>query len=462
MPAALTAAASPKEQGAGHSDSRTTWRHPSIRALKVDDPIAWITERARQLVYRAIELGWSGPPFDPLELADLLHLGVRPSQEVLDARLIPAASGLAIEFNPNRPPGRVRYSIAHEIGHALFPDANAEARNRLQIGHVGTEDFELEMLCNLAAAEILMPIGSFQDAALARPTIDAVLDLRARFDLSTEAVLLRVARLAKTPVSVFVAAPNGESAADGYRLEYLAMPWAGVRARRGDALPSDSVVRECTGVGFTAQGIESWPPGRVSAEVQCVGIPPYPGSVLPRVAGLLLPRSQGVEPRPSIRYVVGDATEPRGPKPWLVMHLVNDKTPNWGGAFAKFLARKWPSVQVDFKAWAHERGLGLGSVRFATADDGIEIASMVAQHGYGPSTTTRLRYEALTTALRSVAERARETKATVHAPRIGAGEARGDWSIIEELIENTIVASDVGVTVYDLSRPISQNKPADL
>jgi hypothetical protein len=438
---------------------RPAWRHPSIQALKVEDPIAWVITRARQLVFRAIEAGWTGPPFDPLELADLLRLSVRPSQEVLDARLVPASAGLAIEFNPNRPAGRVRYSIAHEIGHALFPDASAEARHRLQAGHGSSADSELEMLCNLAAAEILMPIGSFLDAALTKPSIEAVLELRARFDLSTEAVLLRVARLARNPTSVFVAAPNGESAADGYRLEYVAMPWSGIRARRGNALPSDSVVRECTAVGFTAQGVESWPPGRVVAEVQCVGIPPYPGSVLPRVAGLLLPHTQEVEPRPSIRYIVGDATEPRGNKPWLVMHLVNDKTPNWGGAFAKFLARKWPSVQADFKAWTREHGLGLGSVHFARADDGIEVASMVAQHGYGPSTTTRLRYEALTTAFRSVAERARETGATVHAPRIGTGEAHGDWSIIEELIENTIVANDVAVTIYDLTRLQGQPKP---
>lgn len=75
---------------------------------------------------------------------------------------------------------------------------------------------------------------------------------------------------------------------------------------------------------------------------------------------------------------------------------------------------------------------------------------MIAQHGYGPSTTPRLRYEALTIALRAVAAHALTTKATVHAPRIGAGEARGTWSIIEELIEDNVVASGVPVTIYDL------------
>jgi IrrE N-terminal-like domain len=425
-----------------------------VLALNVDDPISWVTERARQLVYRAIELGWSGPPFDPIQLADILRVAVRPSQAVLDARLVASASGLAIEFNPNRPPGRMRYSIAHELGHALFPDAGTEARHRLQAGHASGEDSELEMLCNLAAAEILMPIGSFQDAAVTKPSIEQVLELRSRFDLSTEAVLLRIVRLARDPVAAFVAAPNGESASDGYRIEYVALPWSGLRSRRGDALPKDSVVRECTAVGFTAKGTERWSPGQSPAAVQCVGIPPYPGSALPRVAGLVVPLTPGIEPRPAIRYLVGDAMEPRGPKPWLIVHLVNDKTPNWGGTFARFLARRWPTVQADFKAWAKERGLGLGSVRFATAEDGIEIASIVAQHGYGPSPTTRLRYEALTTALHTIATHAHETQAAVHAPRIGAGEARGDWSIIEELLEDNLVATGVQVTIYDLRGPV--------
>jgi uncharacterized protein DUF955 len=455
------AVASAGDQPTGLPNGRQPWRHPSVQALGVDDPISWVTERARQLVYRAIELGWSGPPFDPIALADLLRVAVRPSQEVLDARLTASASGLAIEFNPNRPPGRMRYSIAHELGHALFPDAGAEARHRLQAGHASVADSELEMLCNLAAAEILMPIGSFQDAALKEPSIEQVLELRARFDLSIEAVLLRIARLARDPVAAFVAAPNGESSSDGYRIEYVALPWPGLRARRGDALPLDSVVRECTAVGFTAKGMETWSSGQKPAEVQCVGIPPYPGSVLPRVAGLVLPHTPGLEPRPAIRYLVGDATEPRGAKPWLIVHIVNDKTPNWGGAFARFLARKWPSVQADFKTWANERGLGLGSVRFATVEEGVEIASIVAQHGYGPTSTTRLRYEALTIALRAVAAHAVETNATVHAPRIGAGEAHGDWSIIEELLEDNVVAAGAAVTIYDLSAPITpQGQPA--
>jgi len=89
-----------------------------------------------------MEAGWSGPPFDPAVLADMLRIEVRPSQDVLDARLVPEARNVRIEFNPNRSPGRVRYSIAHEIGHTLFPDHAQEARQRLAGGR-GSADAEL-------------------------------------------------------------------------------------------------------------------------------------------------------------------------------------------------------------------------------------------------------------------------------------------------------------------------------
>jgi hypothetical protein len=38
----------------------------------------------------------------------------------------------------------------------------------------------------------------------------------------------------------------------------------------------------------------------------------------------------------------------------------------------------------------------------------------------------------------------------VHAPRIGAGLAKGDWEAIEEMLRTIIVDAGVEVTVYDL------------
>jgi hypothetical protein len=35
-------------------------------------------------------------------------------------------------------------------------------------------------------------------------------------------------------------------------------------------------------------------------------------------------------------------------------------------------------------------------------------------------------------------------------PRIGAGEAGGDWRIISEIIDETLCKQNIPVTVYDL------------
>jgi hypothetical protein len=271
----------------------TAWRHPSVVALGVRDPIAWITEAARALVYEAIEQG-AQPPFDPAALASMRHIPVQPSQDELDAALVPRAGGVSILFNPNRPAARIRYSIAHELGHTLFPDHATTARHRLAAGHAA-EDSELELLCNIAAAEILMPVGSFPELREVQLNIDAALELRAIYDVSTEAVLLRIGRLAATPVAVFAASPKGPTEADGYRVDYVMANGLRPPASRGASLPKDSVVAQCTAVGYTARGREAWPGGRM-LHVECVGIPPYPGNHLPRVAGIVRDPSRTARP----------------------------------------------------------------------------------------------------------------------------------------------------------------------
>ena len=75
---------------------------------------------------------------------------------------------------------------------------------------------------------------------------------------------------------------------------------------------------------------------------------------------------------------------------------------------------------------------------------------MVAQHGYGPSDKPRIRYAALDACLRELADEARRLGASVHVPRIGAGQAGGRWPIIAEMIEMSLVDRGIDVTVYDL------------
>ena len=96
---------------------------------------------------RALDSGWSGPPFDPITLAtEHLKLKVVATDEVREARTVPDGSVGRIEYNPNRPRERRRYSIAHEIAHTLFPDYAKRVRHRgsNHPGHSEADDWNLK------------------------------------------------------------------------------------------------------------------------------------------------------------------------------------------------------------------------------------------------------------------------------------------------------------------------------
>ena len=84
--------------------------------------------------------------------------------------------------------------------------------------------------------------------------------------------------------------------------------------------------------------------------------------------------------------------------------------------------------------------------------DGIVVASMVAQHGYGDSSKPRIRYAALRECLTTLASVAEANQASVHMPRIGTGFAGGNWRVIEDLITEMLVSRGIKVTVYDLPK----------
>jgi O-acetyl-ADP-ribose deacetylase (regulator of RNase III) len=146
-----------------------------------------------------------------------------------------------------------------------------------------------------------------------------------------------------------------------------------------------------------------------------------------------------------------------------VVHVVNDKTPNWGGGgFAEAVKRRWPDVQDDFRESVNSdrESLRLGSVRICAAEDGIFIASVVAQKGYGESVRPRIRYAALRKGLEAVAAAAVRHQATVHLPRIGAGQGRGSWAVIEDIIQTVFGEAHVSATIYDLpGAPIPERMP---
>lgn len=439
------------------------WTNSSVNALAGDrDPVKLIIERARAIILRFIEEGNSNPPFDPLAIAEYLKIPVIPREDIRDARTVHIGGGkLVIEFNPTRPRGRIRFSIAHEITHTLFPDCREMVRNRGTHEDMQADEWQLEMLCNIGAAEILMPIGSFSDLQEQSLSIDTLLGLRKRHDVSVEALLLRFARLTENACCIF-SASRKEGSADIYRIDYtIASKSFPGRIPSGMALPRNSLLKECTAIGFTAKGSEEWQSSLGRLRIECVGIPPYPGRQYPRVMGIAVPNKVATDYEAKLLYLKGDALSPRGKGNKIIAQIVNDKTPRWGAGFALEVRKKWPHIQEDFVRWSalNLTGLSLGNLYISKIDQSLSIAHMICQHGYGPSAKPRIRYSAVKKCLDKLAECAEENRASVHMPRIGSGQAGGSWAVVSELIDDALCRRGITVNVYDLPNSEPQLEP---
>lgn len=427
------------------------WTNRSVqRFAGGSDPMILIAKKAREVVLDAIQAGWAGPPFDPFGMAKHLAIPIVAREDVLDARLVVSGPRIQIEFNPNQSRRRTRFSIAHEIAHTLFPDCVEAARNRGRNPHAAADDWQLELLCNIAAAEILMPTGYDLDPQ-SPVNAESMLRLQSQFDVSMEALAMRLAKVSRLPFTVVAAARIGDDdRVPGYRVDYT-QPSRTSRIELPQGLEIASrVFAQCTAVGYTSKGRE-----RVSKQLpemnwECIGIPPYPGSRFPRVIGIASLRNPDAIEAPSLVLVRGSALEPRGEGPQIIAQIVNDKTPIWGAGFSKAVADKYPSAQAEFIEWAkrNPKNLSLGNTHASEVSPDMCIYSMVSQHGYGESAAPRIRYGALKRCLEQLSDFAQSRSASIHMPQIGTGLAGGNWSYIAELIDEAVVRRGVCTTVY--------------
>lgn len=153
-----------------------------------------------------------------------------------------------------------------------------------------------------------------------------------------------------------------------------------------------------------------------------------------------------------IQYVVGDATRPQGEGSKIIAHVCNDRG-GWGAGFVVALSRRWWKPESAYRRAVENHSLVLGDVHFVqNVESDLMVANMIAQAGYNQpgSDTIPLRYEALKECLQKVADYANYHGASVHMPRIGCGLAGGKWAEVEKLIDASLIALKVPVTVYDL------------
>ena len=105
----------------------------------------------------------------------------------------------------------------------------------------------------------------------------------------------------------------------------------------------------------------------------------------------------------------------------------------------------------------------LGAVQFVRVADEITVANLIGRHGVrhkAGAAAPPIRTQALRAGLERVARYARENAASLHMPRIGCGLAGGRWELIEPIIEETLVAAGLPVTVYDFGSASSRRRQA--
>lgn len=149
-----------------------------------------------EALLRQVDATWSPPPYDPFLVAQALGIRCLPVQSawVEDAMIYVQDGQPTVLYRPDRPTARLRFSLFHEIAHTLFPD---HLQRDLYRGTARPRLFEpegqLEYLCDVAAAEFLMPLDLFR-ADLERLGFgaDRVPELCQRYGASHEAVCLRM------------------------------------------------------------------------------------------------------------------------------------------------------------------------------------------------------------------------------------------------------------------------------
>lgn len=159
----------------------------------------------------------------------------------------------------------------------------------------------------------------------------------------------------------------------------------------------------------------------------------------------------------TVNYVTGDATDPKGKGPKLIVHCCNDKGA-WGSGFVLAISKRWPQPEAAYRLWyanpEHDQNpFALGSIQVVPVDmkEEIAVVNVIGQHGFGTDHVAiegpPIRYEAIAGGLMKVADLAAQWGASVHMPRIGCGLAGGNWLKMGPIVEDAL--RDIDVTVYD-------------
>jgi hypothetical protein len=168
-----------------------------------------------------------------------------------------------------------------------------------------------------------------------------------------------------------------------------------------------------------------------------------------------------------IQYLSGDATDPNLGQDMQTMHIIihccNNKGA-WGSGFVLALNKLSPEPKRMYKKMAPYK---LGDIAFVKIKSNLLVANIIGQDGYGRNHRKYVKYwaikdacEELVKLLPSLApprpyplsDCQHPYNVHIHAPRLGAGLAGGEWEEIEMILQRVFCDQNIPVTIYDLPR----------
>lgn len=455
----------PTQSSDNKNNYNKIWKHKSVAQLikeSGNNPIDEIRTRARQLVLRALEKGWSGPPFSAIELAKILGYEILPNDTITDARTIQREKGgnFLIEYNPFQKPTRMNFSIAHEITHTLFSDCGEMIRNREEQPEANRE---LEQLCNIGASELQLPYVVFPHDAngLAEISSETLIQLATKYKSSLESTFLAFVSVVNRSCAIIICTFKKETelTIDYYK----ASSTFKASIPKNFKIPKESNAYFCTTPGWTAKETVKWEFLDDKYDIHCIGLSPMRQDSRGRV-GIIITPNNGKEDLQSrkINREFGDATKPQGKGNKLIAQVVNTSA-SLGAGFGKALSKNYPQVGKALAQWKERKtDFQLGKTQLIQVKEDTFVLQMLAQKGLFPKYgEIPLQYTHLQQCLADLRRHSIELEADVYMPLIGAGHAKGNWEIIEGLIYTELVNHDIKVTIYLLNQggklPISKS-----
>lgn len=153
-------------------------------------------------------------PVDVRALASWRGAVVEEAEQPIAGWLYHRDGRLVIRVRASDVEGRRRFTICHEICHTFFPDFRESDKARVdqdveRFDHRNAEEY----LCDLGAAELLLPRETFRWMLPDRFDLDDTVRFAAHYRASIEATARRCATLATSPVAFVVLERAGKERA---------------------------------------------------------------------------------------------------------------------------------------------------------------------------------------------------------------------------------------------------------